>query len=224
MHFDNLSTISTLSRAAGVQIRRRQLLALLIAAPWIPAFAQTAGSAASAAGDKFMTLSKFATGRSKLDPDVAAQLLAALRESEDTFAVAVDQLAADASSGKYPDIERMEAAVRSTPNHAALLALLSAWYTGTVSVKGKPRFITLTGALLYEPIADGSHIPGQCAGATDSWANQPAPALAAMPSSESPTLGIPRWQLQIQLMWWWLAPAYAGRWSRTRQRRRDCRS
>jgi len=181
MQFDNLSTITALSRAA-VQIRRRQLLALLIAAPWLPSVAQAAGSAVTAGGDKFMTLSMFATGRSKLDPDVAAQLLAALRESEDTFAAAVDQLSADASSGKYPDIERMEAAVRGTPNHAALLELVSAWYTGTVSVKGRPRFITLTGALLYEPIADGSHIPGNCAGATNSWANQPAPALAAMPS------------------------------------------
>ena len=182
MQFDSLSTIATLSRAAGVQAKRRQLLALLISAPWLPSVVQAAESAATAAGEKFLTLSKFATGRSKLDLDVAAQLLAALRESEDTFAVAVDHLAADASSGKYPDVERLEAAVRGTPEHAALLALVSAWYTGTVSVKGKPRFITLNGALLYEPIADGSHIPGNCAGATNSWADQPAPALAAMPA------------------------------------------
>lgn len=186
MQFDNLSTIATLSHAAEVQAKRRQLLALLISAPWLLSLAQGAERAATTAGEEFITLSQFATGRSKLDADVGAQLLAALRESDATFAVAVDQLAADASSGKYPDIESLEAAVRGTPKHTALLALVSAWYTGTVPVKGQPRFITLNGALLYEPIADGSHIPGNCAGATNAWANQTAPALAAIPAPSNP--------------------------------------
>ena len=183
MQFDNLSTIATtLSPAAGVQAQRRQLLALLISAPLLPSVALAAAEgAATAASGKFMTLSEFATGRSKLDADVGASLFSALRDSDASLGAALDQLAADASSAKYPDVESLEAGVRGTPKHDALLALVSAWYTGTVSVKGEPRFITLNGALLYEPIADGSHIPGNCAGATNSWAAQPAPALAAMP-------------------------------------------
>ena len=181
MRFDNPSMIDALSPDAGPQAQRRQLLALLLTAPWLPTLTQAAENAAATGGEKFFTVSKFATGRAKLDPEIGAQLLAALRDADDTFAVALDQLAADASSGKYPDVESLEAAVRGTPKHDALLALVSAWYTGTVSVKGKPRFITLNGALLYEPIADGSHIPGNCAGAANSWAAQPAPALAAMP-------------------------------------------
>ena len=181
MRLDNPSMIDTPSHDADVQAQRRQLLGLLISAPWLPSLAQAAESVATAAGEKFITVSKFATGRATLDSEIGAQLLAALRDADDTFAVAVDQLAADASSGKYPDVESLEAAVRGTPKHAALLALVLAWYTGTVSVKGTPRFITLSGALLYQPVADGSHIPGNCAGATNSWASQPAPALAAMP-------------------------------------------
>jgi hypothetical protein len=145
------------------------------------ALAAAGEAAAAAVGEKFMTLSMFATSRSKLDPEVGAALLAALRESDAGFAAAVDDLAADAASGKYADVEGLEAAVRGTPKHAALLALVSAWYTGSVSINGKERFITLQDALLYQPIADGSHIPGNCAGATNSWADQPAPALAAMP-------------------------------------------
>ena len=172
----------------GAQVRRRRLLALLLATPFLPAswraaMAQgAAGEGTAAAAGKFMTLSTFATGRTKLDPETGAALLAALRESDATFAAKVDDLAADAASGKYSDVEGLEAAVRGTPKHAALLALVSAWYTGSVSINGKERFITLQDALLYQPIADGSHIPGNCAGATNSWADQPAPALAAMPS------------------------------------------
>ena len=174
---------------AEAQIQRRRLLALLLASPvlaasWHASMAQGAAgeSTGAAVGEKFMRLSIFATGRSKLDPEVGAALLGALRESDASLSTALDDLAADASSGKYPDVEGLEAAVRGTPKHAALLALVSAWYTGSVPVNGKERFITLQEALLYQPIADGSHIPGNCEGATNSWADLPLPALAAMPT------------------------------------------
>src|SRR5262245_11221575 len=97
---------------AGAQIRRRRLLALLLASPFLPAslraaMAQGAAAAggATAAGETFMKLSAFATGRSKLDTETGAALLAALRESDTGFAAAVDALAADAASGKYSDVE-----------------------------------------------------------------------------------------------------------------------
>jgi len=150
---------------------RRKLLGLLLASPWLAAAAQ--GLSAGPGGEKFMALSKFATGRAELDAELGTSLLAALRDA----GVALDPLAADASSGTYPDVESLEAAVRGTPKHDALLALVSAWYTGSVTVAGKERFITLSGALMYEPIADGSHIPGQCAGAANSWADRPPAAL-----------------------------------------------
>ena len=188
MSSDDLSMIPALPSDA-VQADRRKLLELLLATPWLGAsFLASAAQAvsgettAAAVGGKFMALSQFATGRSKLDPNTGAALLAALRESDASMSSALDDLAADASSGKYADVEGIEAAVRGTPKHAALLALVSAWYTGSVLVNGQERFITLQDALLYQPIADGSHIPGNCAGATDSWATLPLPALAAMPT------------------------------------------
>ena len=189
MRSDDSSMIRALPSDAAVQADRRKLLALLLATPclaksFLAWAAQAVSSETTAAGGsgKFMALSQFATGRSKLDPEVGAALLAALRESDASLSTALDDLAADASSGKYSDVEGLEAAVRGTPKHAALLALVSAWYTGSVSVNGKERFITLQEALLYQPIADGSHIPGNCAGAPNSWADLPLPALAAMPT------------------------------------------
>ena len=129
-----------------------------------------------------MGLSLFATGRSKLDPQIGTRMLSALRDSDVSFVPLAKALAADAASGKYPDVESLESAIRGTPKHAALLALISGWYTGTVSVGGKPRFITLNGALMYQPIADGTHVPGNCAGATNSWAQRPYPTLSEIPA------------------------------------------
>jgi len=167
----------------GANPGRRKVLALVIASTFLPPLAHAASNVApGTAGHTFMALSLFATGRSKLDPDIGMKLFAALRESDASFAGAADSLAADAASGKYPDVESLESAIRGTSKHAALLALVSAWYTGTVSVKGKPRVITLNGALMYQPIADGSHIPGNCEGATNAWAQLPYPELANMPA------------------------------------------
>ena len=52
MQFDNPSMIDTLSPDAGPQAQRRQLLALLISAPWLPSLAQAAENAAAAGGEK----------------------------------------------------------------------------------------------------------------------------------------------------------------------------
>lgn len=163
----------------GANPERRKVLALMIASAFLPTIAHAASG--GTAGGRLMALSLFATGRSKLDPEIGTKLFAALRESDASFAGAADSLAADVASGKYSDVESLEAAIRGTPRHAALLALVSAWYTGTVSVKGKPRVITMGDALMYQPSADGSHIPGICTGAPNSWAQLPYPALADMP-------------------------------------------
>ena len=63
MHSDSHSTSAAPLDAAGVQARRRQLLMLLISAPWLPSLAQGAESAANTVDEAFVTLSKVATGR-----------------------------------------------------------------------------------------------------------------------------------------------------------------
>ena len=161
---------------------RRKILALVIASAFLPSLVNAASSVVTGtAGQNFMALSLFATGRSKLDPEIGTKLFSALIEADASFAAAADSLAGDAASQKYADVESLETAIRGTPKHATLLALIAAWYTGTVSVKGEPRVITLDDALMYQPVADGSHIPGKCAGATNAWAQLPYPALADMP-------------------------------------------
>jgi hypothetical protein len=183
MHSDPNVPIDQQTLDIGVNPGRRKILVLMIASAFLPQLVNAASIVTtSTAGQNFMALSLFATGRSKLDPEIGAKLFAALLESDASFADAANSLAADAASQKYADVEGLETAIRGTPKHATLLALIAAWYTGTVSVKGEPRMITLDDALMYQPIADGSHIPGKCAGATNAWAQLPYPALADMPS------------------------------------------
>jgi hypothetical protein len=43
--------------------------------------------------------------------------------------------------------------------------------------------VTYAGALMYEPSADGSHNPGICAGATNSWDSLPRPPLDVLPKT-----------------------------------------
>lgn len=182
MQYDQLLPTDQQTPDGNANPGRRKMLALVIASAWLPSLANAASAVAMGpAAQKFMTLSLFATGRSKLDPETGAKLFAALRDSDASFGGAADSLATDAASGRYPDVESLETAIRGTPKHAALLALVAAWYTGTVSVKGKPRVITTGDALMYQPIADGSHIPGTCEGATNSWTQLSYPALADMP-------------------------------------------
>jgi len=122
---------------------RRKILALAIASAFLPQLVNAASIATTGAtGQNFMALSLFATGRSKLDPEIGTKLFAALLESDASFANAANSLAADAASQKYADVESLETALRGTPKHETLLALIAAWYTGTVSVKGKPPIPT----------------------------------------------------------------------------------
>src|SRR5262245_38841252 len=184
MQLDPVSPEQAGSLADCVQIRRRTLLALVLAAPSLAWATRALAVEAStpAPDESFLALSRFATGRGSLDPTMGAAVLAALRDSDPTLASLLDELAAAASSGSYPDVEALEAAVRDTPRHAALLALVSAWYTGTATVDGTPRVLFVTDALMYQPTADGSHIPGSCAGATNSWAEKSLPPLDPMPA------------------------------------------
>lgn len=184
MPSDHVTPKETDPLTGSVYVQRRTLLALLLAVPplvWSTRILADEASA-PAADSKFLGLSQFATGRVKLDPALGAAVLGALRDSDPAMATALDELAAAAASGKYSDVEALEAAVRDTPRHTALLALVSAWYTGSVSVNGQPRVLFVTDALMYQPIADGSHVPGTCAGATNSWSERSLPPLDPMPS------------------------------------------
>src|SRR5262245_34472575 len=93
------------AHADSLQIKRRTLLALLLAAPTVGwatrAAAATPGTAAT--DGRFLALSKFGTGRSSLDPALGTSVLAALRDSDPALSSTLDELAAAAASGKHSD-------------------------------------------------------------------------------------------------------------------------
>jgi hypothetical protein len=169
--------------------RRRQSLFGVIAwslAPWMSAWAQGVGQAAkpSAGGAKrFIEFSKLATGHQQLDPALGASLFAALVEQDRAFTSKLALLDQFARRRQITDVEALDAALRNNPLRDDLMGIIAAWYTGAVGTGPQAKAVTYGEALMYAPVADGSHNPGFCAGATNSWATLTRPPIDVLPKS-----------------------------------------
>src|SRR5215471_11777877 len=104
MHSDQIVPIHQQTLDMGVNPGRRKILALVIASAFLPQLVNAASIVTTGtAGQNFMALSLFATGRSKLDPEIGTKLFAALLESDASFGDAANALAVDAASQRYAD-------------------------------------------------------------------------------------------------------------------------
>jgi len=166
--------------------RRHTLLGVigLWVAPWASAWSEIVGknpSAASSGAMRFIEFSKLATGRPNLDPAVGATLFAALVAQDRAFGTKLAALDEFAQSRKITDIETLDTALQGNPMRGHLLNIIAAWYIGAVGEGPRAKEVTYLGALMYEPSADGSHNPGFCAGATNSWGSLPRPPIDVLP-------------------------------------------
>jgi hypothetical protein len=175
--------------SAGRNTRRRQTLFGFIAlslAPWVPAWAKGVGQTAkpSAGGSKrFIEFSKLATGHQQLDPALGTSLFAALVEQDRAFTSKLALLEQFARRRQITDVDALDAALRNSPLRDDLMFIIAAWYTGAVGTGPQAKAVTYGEALMYAPIADGSHNPGFCAGATNSWASLMRPPIDVLPKS-----------------------------------------
>ena len=177
------------SNPDGHNTRRRQSLFGVIAlslAPWMSAWAQGVGQAAkpSAGGAKrFVEFSKLATGHQQLDPALGATLFAALVEQDRAFTSKLALLDQFARRRQISDVEALDAALRNNPLRDDMMGIIAAWYTGAVGTGPRAKAVTYGEALMYAPVADGSHNPGFCAGATNSWGSLTRPSIDVLPKS-----------------------------------------
>jgi hypothetical protein len=86
---------------------RRKILALAIASAFLPSLAHAA-TLPLARQLKVHGAVAFRDRALEARCEIGTKLFAALRESDASFAGAADSLAADAASGKYPDVESLE--------------------------------------------------------------------------------------------------------------------
>ncbi|MDN5569173.1 MAG: sorbitol dehydrogenase family protein, partial [Paracoccus sp. (in: a-proteobacteria)] len=131
--------------------------------------------------DRFMTLSRFATGHKALDTMVGAGLLDGLRAADDGFDAAAIGLEQRIASQAPADVEALDAALQDDPLRDTLLAIIRAWYSGAVASGSQAVVYTFDKALIYQPALDAVPIPTYALNGPDWWTAAP-PALSAMPA------------------------------------------
>ncbi|OCX64711.1 hypothetical protein BFP70_11420 [Thioclava sp. SK-1] len=164
-----------------MQLSRRRFLGTSAMALFISSagVARAAGQAMQI--DRFMTLSKFATGHDALDTTVGAGLLGGLQANDAGFDAQAIALEAAISKGAYSDVEALDAALQGDALRQTLLDIIHAWYSGVVAKGTDATVYAFDKALMYQPALDAVPIPTYALNGPDWWTAEP-PALSAMPS------------------------------------------
>jgi hypothetical protein len=132
---------------------------LILTALLFPVARLRGAAAAAISVDKFRRLSERLTGRTGLDPGLAATYRNALISAPANIPLLV-QL----SDG---------AGARRTAAHVALEnTIIEWWYTGVYTLNGEPRVATHLGALMWSAL--GMPAPGTCASAFGAWSQPPS--------------------------------------------------
>ena len=147
---------------------------LLTAAPG-SAFAQQP----SLDGKTFLALSKALTGHANLDPTTASRLVDAFRRTDAGFAARATALAQRVRAGQTP--AQLLADADSAGLHDTALAIVAAWYTGTVGHGQKAIMVAYADALMYDTVQDGMSAPTYCSNGPLWWTAEPPPADVAPP-------------------------------------------
>lgn len=179
----------------GPLLDRRQLLGLgaaLVAVAALSAFggisgveagspagsnSSGSGAATNSALQDFLTLSSVLTGAASLDPVLAASYAAGLvADLPGTLSLA--DLAARAGIGNgatAPSLDALGAAGFFEQGDVNTLAeaVLSAWYSGTVTTPAGPSTLSYTGALAWTQLGF-AHAAGVCGGPFGFWSKAPA--------------------------------------------------
>ncbi|MGK5023986.1 sugar dehydrogenase complex small subunit [Janthinobacterium sp. RB2R34] len=194
------STLSTSSDAALPRITRRHALiglaALLAQAgfwsnPLSAAMPSGVAAASPAPGSMlFYTLSQAITGHQDLRAETAARIEQAMRSNVPGFAGHLPRLGALVKTGQ-PAKDLLAAATDADPALRELaLAIVAAWYTGTVA--GNPAngtksiVVAYAEALMYRTVADGQVVPTYCNYGPLWWLKAPPPILVSAPVAPKP--------------------------------------
>lgn len=129
----------------------------------------------------FLALSERLTGRESLDAKIAGRAYNVLMEAGEDFPARQRQLSQAMEQASLTDMRKFKA-FAETQNQTVVdtaIAIISAWYLGyTGTPKGHSatddtRFVTYTGALMFEPTIDATVIPTYSRGRTNYWKNPP---------------------------------------------------
>ncbi|MFL9879834.1 sugar dehydrogenase complex small subunit [Herbaspirillum rhizosphaerae] len=139
----------------------------------------------------FLTFSKRITGHTDLKLDTASRMEAAMRKTYPDFAAQSPKLAALLQNEQDP--KALLAAATDAGLRDLTLAIVAAWYTGTIGKGQQAVVVSYAEALMYQPVADGQTVPTYCNYGPLWWTKappeirvsapvEPAPAPAAVPA------------------------------------------
>lgn len=154
------------------------------------AAATTTGTVDGEAMARFLAFSKAITGHDDIDPTTAARIREAMLQGDAAFAQQAASLAGLVQPGIAPDA--LLGAATSAGLREAALAVVTAWYTGTVVAGQKTTVVAYEQALMYRPVADALTVPTYCNEGPMWWTaappdvGVPTPQEAARPSPTPP--------------------------------------
>jgi hypothetical protein len=177
------------SRPWAAPMRRRTLLASMtvgafgfgLASSW-PQLALAATANAPDAA-RFFEASQILTGYDDLDPLTAQRISAAMIAQAPAMAGALSTLAdlTKVADNRFSAQSLLAAAKQAGVGEAAL-ALVAAWFKGTVGHGQTAQLVAYRQALMYRPVSDGLIVPTYCGNGPLWW-------TAPIPDANAPVAG-----------------------------------
>jgi|SRR5665213_1570369 len=132
----------------------------------------------SQADSYFLALSRAITGHSDLNPTTAMRLSAAFARVQPAQLAQLHNVQTFMHDGQ--DAAALLQAAETAGLGTATLALVTAWYTGTVDGDSKTEVVSYTEALMYQSVRDAMAAPTYCLGGPAWWTELP-PAVGVSP-------------------------------------------
>jgi len=163
----------------------RRTLLISASSTWLLAALPTYAAAAKPAqNQKFLRLSQALTGRSDLNSLTADRIADGFKRVEPELYAQFGALGALVRPGAAPSEILASASAAGLRN--AALAIVAAWYTGTIGKGTKAITVSYSDALMQMPAADGLAPPTYVLGGPSWWASSP-PGAGISPPANSGT-------------------------------------
>lgn len=132
----------------------------------------------------FLNFSRRITGHTDLKTDTAIRIEAAMRKTYPDFAAQSARLGALLQDGQEPKtllVAATEAGLRDVT-----LAIVAAWYTGTIGKGKQAVVVSYAEALMYQPVSDGQTVPTYCNYGPLWWTKAPPAIRVSAPVAPAP--------------------------------------
>jgi hypothetical protein len=165
-------------------LSRRAVLALVPAAVFCAWSRQTtlAADPVTTPSDAFILMSKLLTGFPDVDPALATRLREAFLNVVPATSQAIACLIPIGL--RAPNDSTLMMTARDAGLWEAALALVAAWYTGTVGSGAHTEVVAYADALMYRTVADGLAPPTYALGGPAWWVAAPPAAGVSPPIAE----------------------------------------